>query len=72
MSGVLVDDTISDHLPVFSCLSLKGLVKNNVIGHKIVRDIPHKNVTNFKKDLENVDWNMLYTTKNCNEAFQSL
>ena len=68
-SGVLIDDTVSDHLLVFSCLSYKGFVKEKVVRYNMKRDISPKNVENFKKDLVNVEWNFVYNSENCSEAF---
>ena len=68
-NGVLINDTISDHLPIFTCIDYKGIVKVSTNEYKWSRDISRNNMQNFKEDLTNVDWNRVYECNNCNEAF---
>ena len=69
VNGVLVDDSISDHLPIFRCIDYKGIVKSSASEYKWLRDVSHDNIENFKKDLTDIDWNTVYNCYNCSDAF---
>ena len=71
-NGVLINDTISDHLPIFTCMDYKGIAKVRANKYKWVGDISHNNLQNFKEDLTNMDWNSVYECNNYKDAFNEL
>ena len=67
-NGVLIDDTISDHLPIFSCIDYTGLDKYNGKVFKYIRHSTPMAIEKLKAELNDVDWNCIYTCSDCNES----
>ena len=65
ISGILYCD-ISDHFPIFTICSSKG--KINAPKVVITRNFSDSNKSNFKRKIEDNDWNLVL---NCNDASQS-
>ena len=70
-NGVLIDDTVSDHLPIFSCMSLADNKHINRNSHKYVRCMSENNLLNFNSDLQNQDWSIVYDAGSANEAYEN-
>ena len=68
-SGIIVNDTISDHLPIFSFIGLDGFSKKSSEMYKIVRSLNQKNISNFKSQLDQLDWKSIYEIQDVNEAY---
>ena len=69
-NGVLIDDTISDHLPIFACINY-GLSKNLVKPSKyyFIRDTSDNNIAKFINELNNVNWDNVYNEKDVNRVY---
>ena len=69
VNGVLLDDTISDHLPVFACVGseINDVDKKTV--YKFVRSLNQNNVNKFKEKLSKLNQSDLYATNDVNESY---
>ena len=70
-NGVLIDDTVSDHLPIFSCMALNNKSKKHGSKYKFVRCMSEKNFLNFNSDLIKQDWGLVYDADSANSAYEN-
>ena len=68
-NGIIYDRT-SDHFPIFSCFKSKFYSKPHNDKIKIsYRNFGDENINNFKYELSNVNWNLIFCTSDVNVAY---
>lgn len=70
-SGILVDDSISDHLPIFSLIKYKGLVKQKVKTYKYIRLTNDERINGLRNELSNYEWSQVFRQNNVDEAYDN-
>ena len=68
-NGVLIDDTVSDHLPIFTCVKMKNTKASHKNEYKFIRCMADRNYENFIDELKQLSWNDLYHISYVNEAY---
>ena len=70
-NGILVDDTISDHLPIFSLLQYKGFVKYKEKTFKYIRLLNETRINCLRNELLNHDWSQVFSYENVDVAYDN-
>ena len=69
-NDVLIDDTVSDHLPIFTCIKMKNVKASNRFECKYMRCMSEKNYDAFNEDLKQINWESFYDILDVNEAYE--
>ena len=70
--GLIIDDTISDHLPVFSIIKLEGIINDkDKAYYKMVRNDYPENIENLRKELGDIDWSDILNSNNVDNAYST-
>jgi hypothetical protein len=66
LQGVLIAD-VTDHFPIFHIR--KNVIKRRSVVQYVRRDLSSYRKTNFINELNTIDWNVLYSVTDAQEAF---
>ena len=69
-SGIVIDDTISDHLPIYTCIELNVFVKQQVkVYFKLCRQLKGENIERLKAELRTTDWSNVIQSIDVNQSY---
>ena len=70
-NGIIINDNISDHLPIFSMINYKGIVKQDNQKYIIKRLVNENRLDKFKDDLLKINWENLHSYENVDTAYDN-
>ena len=68
-NGVFIDDTVSDHLPIFTCLQTDCDKVSSGPRKILSRRFSKQSYKQFNNDLNSLNWDNLYHERNVNSAY---